>query len=347
MLPYVFLFVLVGVSLFISRALGVIWFYYVAGLALAIFAGLRANIGVDYESYLETFSEIKTGTNLNDLEPMNMAIINFAHFIGAGDALIFSIYSIITLAGVLHFSKKFSSVKELSVFVFMMVSIFYLSTFNLVRQWAAISMMLFAITSLIDRKYYRMAVFIVLANMFHLSAMMLVVIPFMTIRFSKRWVLIMAVTSGLLAELLLLIIENLPFVHYLNEVFRSDRSGSLPLFSLYILFLILSSVYLDYFNNKKLISRRVVIILNMNLLSIFVLLIGFLIGIDFQTAMRANAYFTIQLIILVPWLLGKFDRSSKVVLYPLCLLLLSAVYWNTIYFKGAEYMLTPFKFISL
>lgn len=347
MIPYSFLFVLVGSGLLAARAFGVRWLYYVVGAALAIFSGLRDNIGVDYESYANSFSEIRQGVNLRDFEPLNMGIINFVNLLGGGDYLIFLSYSIITLSGVLYFSKRTSNSKELSVFIFMTLSIFYFSTFNLMRQWAAISMILFSITSLIDKKYYRMVAFIALASMFHLSALMMVVIPFLTIRFSKKWVLVMMLSSVLLAEFAFLVIEQLPYIHYLNEVFRSDRTGSLPMFLSYILFLILMLLKMGYFNIDKQLARHELVILNMCLLSIFVLLIGFLMGLDFQTTMRANAYFTIQVIILLPWLLKEFDRFSQYIVYPFCILALSGIYWGTLIFRGEDYMLTPFVFVGL
>jgi transmembrane protein EpsG len=347
MYPYLLLFVVVSANLLMSKAFRINIFYYLSGIALVMFAGLRNKVGVDYDSYVNKFSEIQLGSNLQDLEPMNMLLINFAHLISANDYLIFLLYSAITLSGIFYFSKRVSISKEISIFTFMTISIFYFSTFNIVRQWAAISMMLFAITSLLDRKYYRMVGFIALASMIHLSALLLVVIPFLAVRFSRMWVLVMVLSAGLLAELALFIIEKLPFSHYLVEAFRSDRVGSLPIFLIYVFFLIFSLLLLGYFNPKKQLARHELIILNMCLMSAFILFMGFVIGLDFQTTMRANVYFSIQLIALIPWILSKFSRSFKIVTYPLCLVLLSGIYWGTLFFKGTEYMLTPFVFVGL
>jgi hypothetical protein len=321
-------------------------FYYIGGVALALFAGLRKDVGTDYQSYATTFNDIKVGANLTDFEPLNMLLVDLVHSVGGGNGLIFLCYSIVTLSGVVYFSKRMSSSKELSVFVFMTVSIFYFSTFNLVRQWAAISMMLFAIPCLVDRKYLRMTALIVAACLFHLSALVLVVMPLLTVRFSKWWVGIAALLSGALAELLLAIIQRLPFVHYLNDVFHSDKVGSLPLFAAYVAFLVFSVVALGYFDTNRQMTRSQVAVLNMCLLSIVVLIMGFLLGLDFQATMRANVYFSVQLIVVVPWLLSTLARSTRIVAYAMVLMTLPCIYWGTLYFKGTDYILTPYQTIE-
>ena len=157
----------------------------------------------------------------------------------------------------------------------------------------------------------------------------------------------MAFSAGILAELLLFAIERSPFVHYLNEAFRSDRTGSLPVFVFYVSFLIFSLVLLGYFNPRKNLHRHELVILNMNLLSILILSMGFIIGLDFQATMRANVYFSIQLIVLIPWMLSRFSKFFQMVVYPICFLLLGWIYFGTLIFKGEDYMLTPFRFVGL
>jgi hypothetical protein len=322
-------------------------FYYLACLFLIVFSGIRENVGVDYSSYSDLFSEIRHGGEGSLFEPLNMAIINFAHFIGAGNAFIFSVYSFVILAGVFRFAKSFGVSKEIAVFIFMTVSIFYLSSFNLVRQWAAISMMLFAINSLIERNFYRMLFFILLACMFHLSALVLIVIPFLANRFNKSVVLAIVIASVAFSGVFLLAIEQLPFVRYLGDSFRSDRAVSNILLLIYIFSLFFPILYIGYFNNNKIIPRKEVVILNMNLISILILLISAVLQIDFQAAMRVNLYFAIQLIVVLPLLLSKFNGSLKIIIYPVFLMSLSVIFFYTLIFKGDEYMLTPFKYISL
>jgi len=330
-----------------SRVLRLDVFYYLACLFLVIFSGIRENVGVDYSSYSNLFYEIRYGGEQDVFEPFNMAIINLAHIIGAGNMFIFSVYSLITIVGVFNFVKSFGVSKEIAVFIFMTVSIFYLSTFNLVRQWAAISMMLFAINNLIERRYYRMLIFIFSACMFHLSALVLFVIPFLSNRLSKSVVIAIVIASVVFSGVFLLVIEQLPYVRYLSDSFRSDRAVSSMLLTIYILSLFLPIFYFGYFNNEKKIPCREVVVLNMNLISILILLISAILQIDFQAAMRVNLYFSIQLIVVLPLLLLKLDRSLKIIIYPAFLLSLGVVFFYTIIFKGGEYMLTPFKYISM
>ncbi len=347
MLPYFILITVVGLFLISSRVTQYNFLYYSAGIFLIIYSGIREGVGVDYFSYSDIFLEIKNGMNANEFEPFNMAIINFSQLIGMGENLIFTTYSIITIIGVLYFCKNLSNNKEVSLFIFAAISIFYLSTFNLVRQWAAISMMLFAITSLINQKKYRVVTFITFACMFHFSAMVLVIIPFLKIRFSKKAVLIIFLLGVLLSGFSLLIIEQLPYARYLNDSFKSDRSISLLFFSTYVIALFLPIFYVGYFNDKKIITNKEVMLINMNLLSILILIIGLVLNIDFQSLMRLNIYFSIQLIILIPMMLSKLNISIRKIIYPIFIISITIFYGYIIAFKGEEYMLTPYNSILM
>jgi len=89
-----------------------------------------------------------------------------------------------------------------------------------------------------------------------------------------------------------------------------------------------------------------VVLINMNILSIFEIIIAYILNIDFLTTMRLNMYFQIQLIILLPMMLLKIKNplSRAILIYSgFCFLFI--YYFYILYFKGEIYNLVPYKTI--
>ena len=207
MTSYYILFVSAAILLLLSSETKYDIFYIGCFWIMVLFEGLRFKIGVDFDSYWDTFNDIKSGS-VELFEPINIFIVKTTALFGFGNQLIFLIYSLIILCGVFYFVKKVSSSKELSIFIFLTIGIFYLSTFNEVRQWAAISMMLVAIVHLINKKYLVMLLFIVLACLFHVSAIILLGLVLLNRRYSKSILIIAFSCSVLMSTLCMFIIQN-------------------------------------------------------------------------------------------------------------------------------------------
>ena len=153
MIPYFLLLGYLSIFLIFSKNVKSDLFFYLSFFTLTLFSGLRFDVGVDFMSYHQMFEDFKNGNALFLVEPANMMIINIINMLSIDYQVIFFIYSVIIMSGVFYFIKKLSPFKELSILLFVTVGIFYFSTFNGIRQWAAISIGLIAIVKLIEKKH--------------------------------------------------------------------------------------------------------------------------------------------------------------------------------------------------
>ena len=296
-------------------------------------------------SYHQMFEDFKNGNALFLVEPANMMIINIINMLSIDYQVIFFIYSVIIMSGVFYFIKKLSPFKKLSILLFVTVGIFYFSTFNGIRQWAAISIGLIAIVKLIEKKHIQFLILVILATLFHLSALLLFILIFFKIRFSKFYLIGIFLASILSIEIFLFLMNNTKYSIYL-DLLRFDSQGNPLLLMIYISVLVYTLLFFKYFNKNSILNTSEIVLLNMNLMSILVLIIGYIMKIDFLTLMRVNMYFQIQLIIFIPMMIYKLkNQQIRFMLIYLGIVFLFSYFFVTIYKNGIIYNLVPYKHI--
>src|SRR3989338_10266493 len=104
--PYTALFLAVSTCLLISSMTGLNYAFYLAGLLLIVFSALRYNIGKDYENYDLAFLDIARTPETYGYEPLNIAVVKVASFIGGNSQLVFAIYAAVTIFCVFLFIKR-------------------------------------------------------------------------------------------------------------------------------------------------------------------------------------------------------------------------------------------------
>lgn len=342
MLPYVFLYVFVSLGLYLSGRKGSRLAYYGSGLLLIAFAGARDGIGVDFDSYVELFDAYRMGLNVDNFQILNLVILGVASYFSTGENIVFATYSFITIACVFYFAK-ISKSKELTVFIFLTTGIYYLSTFNNVRQWAAIAMMLVALVALVEKKYLTAFVFCIIAAAFHKSAWITLVILGFRFRLSAKLYIAAACVGIMLTNAALSVLELSEYIDY-TDIKRIDSEGSTLLLSGYIGFSMLSIYLLKYFDINEKLEAVEVMVVNMASASLLILISGAILDLGFVNIMRANAYFSVWPMIAIPLI---FERMRQQVIYRYffvpALLCFSGLYFWTIFFKGDAYLLTPYK----
>ncbi len=342
MSPYFLLLGYILIFLIFSKNVKSYLFFYLSFFTLTIFSGLRFDVGFDFMSYHQMFENFKNGNALFLVEPANMLIINIINMFDINHQVIFFIYSVIIMSGVFYFIKKLSPSKELSILLFVSIGIFYFSTFNGIRQWAAISIILISIVKLIEKKHIQFLLLVVLSTLFHLSAILLFVLLLFTIRFNKFHLVVILLASLLLTEVILFLINNSQYTIYLNGL-SFDSKGNPLLLLIYISILIYIPWFFGYFKKNISLTTQEVVLLNMNLMSILVLMIGYNMNIDFLSLMRINMYFQMQLIILIPMMMNRLqNKQVKFMLMYLGIVFLIVYYFNTIYNNGIVYHLVPY-----
>ena len=345
MIPYVVLLLILVVTLTFSKKN--IIFYYISLIIMIFFSGLRSHVGVDYDSYLEIFENIANSYEDNifnyPFEPLNVVIVKIILIIGFSNQFIFLIYSFITMLGIGYFVKKMSVSKEFSMFIFLTISIYYLSTLNGIRQWVAISMILVSIVNMIEKKHIKSMFFFIIASLFHSSSMIFLIMPFLIKRWPKKILIIIFSLSVVFAKLIFFIIENSKYSIYIKGL-NFDQKGSYLFFSLYILVILGLIVFLGYFNQSVNFQKKEIVLINMSILSLFTLIVLNILEIDFLTLMRVNMYFQPQLIILIPLVISKINKSARLSFTYFSLIFCTSYFLSILYFKGEDYMLTPYSF---
>lgn len=153
----------------------------IIGLLIPILlCGLRFNVGIDYPSYLDAYADI-TNPQVVDryggttkLEPTFYLISYLSYFIFSNPIAIFVTYSAVT---VFAFYKSLTLMKPkyISIALFFFYSIFFLNSFNIMRQGAAISLGCLAISYYINGQKMKATLYFLIAFAFHSSAIALII----------------------------------------------------------------------------------------------------------------------------------------------------------------------------
>lgn len=335
----------VGYLLYVSSQYVDNKIYYCVFIILLLFSGIRYDVGMDYLNYLRNFEDIRNNAN-SRFEVMTLIICKLVYSFSGDSQLIFFIYSFIALVGVFYFVKEFSDYKELSILIFFSIGIYYLSTFNGIRQWAAIAMFLMALPNIVKKKYFRVSILLLLALSFHSSAIIIILLlPIIRYKIPPKVLLLVFSFGWLLGKLVLIAISMTSYIAYLTFL-RPNVPVSIPSTILYIMVLVYILYKCNYFSSAyDKTDVRLTILLNMCILSIFVVFIGSVVlGIDFMSIMRVNMYFELQLIILIPYIISKIESNFKrqfmiIAMVSFCL----ADYTGLIVFGGEKNHIVPYQ----
>jgi len=162
-----------------QRAVGSLIFCLV--LFLTIFAGYRDGLGTDYYNYLYGLEWKADSSGL--YEYGYHLIASFVETTGFTEVFFFLIFSFVTVF--FSFSVfRYSGSIAISILVFVLHPLIYFGSFNLVRQFAAAAIMLYAFLCLSSGKYVRYILLALLAVSFHMSAALLILLtPFLFLNF--------------------------------------------------------------------------------------------------------------------------------------------------------------------
>lgn len=217
---------------------------------LVLFVGLRYNIGVDWNAYVNQIFYLSTGgLPFFLLEDPGYQFLNFiGSELGGGIFTVNTLSSLIFFSGLFVFSSKHSH-----LFRSLAVSYPYLIIFvamGYTRQSAAVGCLFFCLSYCFERKFIVSVFFVLLASTFHKSAILGLVFPLFTFGFSFS-VLILAsfFCIVLLVGFLVSPMGNI----YISRYFSSGLSSGGSYLRIGIQF-IAAIIFLsnrNFFRNKK------------------------------------------------------------------------------------------------
>ncbi len=156
-------------------------------LVLAVPAVLRQETGNDYMRYVEVFhlvasrAVVPTEPGFNWLARLVYALCGYENYL-----LLFAIYAVLTVFFFLLAMKRLSPDFAFTLFVFL-TSGYYFQSYNTVRYYFALSIVLFALYFFLRREYVWFLLLVGLAALFHKSALLVLAFYPLALHVFRKW----------------------------------------------------------------------------------------------------------------------------------------------------------------
>lgn len=237
----------------------------------SVISGIRYKVGTDYELYEQGFKSIADNTSIRqyvDFEIGYIWINKIVYFLGGNFSILTFIMSLLTICFVykaLLNEKDYINV-GLSMFIYMFM--YYLTSFNLIRQSLAIAIGLYALTCLKEKRKKKFIFFVIIASMFHKSALIILGVLIIKYIFENKKarsiqlilfiiLIIIVLNRELIGKIVYIIYRNSYYAGYFTRYAETDASiigywiKNLPI--IVICFLSKKSIYANkkytlYFN---------------------------------------------------------------------------------------------------
>lgn len=286
---------------------------------LTLMIGFRYDVGVDYLSYERIFLE-----EWNDfgLEPF-YTLINYIVMKANGEfylVMMISIFITNLFVGIYLKRLKWKPTLILfSLFIYTVSSLFLFT--NGVRQGIAISIVFYSVVYIEQKNFKRFFICILLASLFHVSAIVMLILYFIKIKFSKILYLALIfiayifVQTEMINKFLNIVVPYIPYYNfYLYTGFLESQSTDV--LALGVLVKVLISIYITFINKEENILitfYQIGILLNILAISTFMVA-------------RVGFYFYIFDMVVIPMVLMQIKsklirRISFIVIFILFLAL--------------------------
>lgn len=171
-------------------------FLFISFLILFLTSALRVDVGSDYRSYRSWFVTIAAGYE-SYFEPLFYSLVVLISSFTTNPQWLIATSSFITLVLTYVAIRRHSVNPALSVFLFSAMS-FYFASFNGIRQFIAISIILLLFDYLAKRKVIKYLLGVIVASMFHTSALIMIPVYFLVgMRYKPlAYIIVIAIASS-------------------------------------------------------------------------------------------------------------------------------------------------------
>lgn len=222
-------------------------FRIILTIICTLFAGLRDNLGADYDQYLDRLGMISSLADVSNwyYEP-TFSILSFVvNTTILSEYFYFFLMSVITIIPTLYFFYRHKN-PLYSIFIFItFAGLGYMQTFNVIRQYAAVAFICLAISEFIEKHYYKYSLFVLLASLFHQSALFMLIMPLFKIRiFSSKKILSLLLLFSIIIPSIFkhvfsnLVLFNDKYISYSEENIVKEGSLIFILLSIFMFYLI-------------------------------------------------------------------------------------------------------------
>lgn len=302
-------------------------------LILWAVSGLRYGIGTDYNNFSEMFYKIQSGAKVKEVEITFVYLNEFLGKYYKSSQVLFIITSLITISLIVKSIYDYSINRNLSIILFITLG-YYQGSFNGFRQYIAIAICIYSIRYIFNKNLFKYIIAILIGSLFHSSALVFIPIYFVNkIKISKKvYMIILAIFIGVsnaynfIIEILLPKISPYYFNKYSDSNFFSlgvNGKAEYIYFLCFLLILIISIFKIDIIRK---IDEKSQIYLNLCIISILFIALGF----KSQLLFRISLYFSIYFIFLIPTLIISFKVRLRPILYTMLSLFLMFFFFTVL-----------------
>jgi hypothetical protein len=308
-------------------------------LFLAMFAGLRQDVGVDYKSYYQIFSRNSDSIN----EPIFRFMCEFVRSEHISPALVICILAVITIFFVRKFITRNSPYLFFSILIFFSFGQYYFNTFNAIRQCVVVYWFLSSLDLIIERKLVKFAVATFFMSLsFHTTALYLFVLYVLCqLDLSRK------LKFGILCCIPFVTVFMTKLVEISNYAIYLDLEFSTQMTTLQYLILVLSVYYIIFpvrFSNPR--TTRLFDMLNFVNTCVLGLLF-FSQGTPLVMILTRLSYYTSPIyIIMVPQAISRFSSiRSRLGITMAVSIFLVLILYISLSVNGVQNNLIPYKTI--
>ena len=319
--------------------------YILSAMSFFVVSAIRYDVGTDYfYRYAPDYINMGKGIDVPNLEIGYKLIVRICLLITKDYAILFAVTSAIIIGLTFYTIFKESPYPALSVIIYFLAGFFFHSL-NLMRQYLAISVILFSYRFLLDKKYILFTINIIIACLLH-SISLIMVIAFILCKweiFDLKRTVIMSIFLLVCGKYIWpyvveFIVNNTRFAGYIGSQFDRTQLRIYDIIVNAILYILIFYMY----KHKKEKGRKEKFFLNMQACSLFFMILASTMYLLF----RFSFYFGIFNIISIPYFLKNSDLKirNKIIVLIILLITLTANITKT-NIKGNCDEVRPYKTI--
>lgn len=314
------------------------------GLVVPIFiAGFRYDVGTDYGTYLSNIAwleGVSVSMYIRDfmthLEPTFYVFTQVAFLFNYPELVLF-IYSAISIL-FFYGALKVSGVRHKPLVYLLFLLVMFPMSFNMVRQFAAISVAVYAVTLLFNHNQKKYYLFTIVASLLHVSALVNVIalVVYRRIsRKSKRTVLSSRLFFSLFTIGLVIAITSYGLQKY-NYLFEFGSATANLNFIPRVLMLL---GVLSLWYTSRLTYRKYKLFIDLGVVGVVLGIAGFFIPYGDRLAL----YFLPFIIMLLPLSIYHLMPEGKKHLASLAIVSIATVYFIMSYYVMGSHSIIPYR----
>lgn len=311
-------------------------FLGVSFFILSFISAFRGNeVGTDTDSYIDIFMFYVIGASDPHTETGFALLNQFISYISDTPQAIIIATSILINLGFMHFIYRNSKNIWLSVYLYITL-FYYFFSFNLVRQFIAMSIILFAWNFLKKGKIIRFILIVLIASTFHTTALISLLLIFVYLGRKSTKLITLITISTVVAifstnAIFNFIVQLFPRYYGYYDASNQDTGGIMPIVLYSVIFISLYLTREKQNNEHNLMLNIAAICAALSVLNYFHYLFY-----------RPAFYFNVFAIILIPFIATRFKgKDHLIAIYIICSLgMLYMIY----YLLLGWHDVTPYRF---